>query len=190
MRSSNPDFWKSSANSCLRQLVLLNWKSCIRILFTNLACFTQRKERLHEDPVLAFCSDFENDDSHILTSPWNFDDRVKELGKKAVAQKTCKRPGSYFGSHALVFCSFVVFSGAKQSGGRNIRKYRELFGTHAFGFSCFQNLRKTIAVKRWGSRTGRREAFIYCGDMRTSDTESYNVVFRTQRELGLSWNAT
>lgn len=80
----------------------------MRILLTNFACFTQRKERLHEDSILQSCSDFENEDSHMRSLQHDFDDQVKEVGGKGLAQKTCKKRGSYFGSHALGIVSFEM----------------------------------------------------------------------------------
>jgi len=105
----------------------LNWKSGIKMFFTNLACSTQRKERLHGDSIRQFCSDSENDDFHIQPSPRSFDVEVKEVGKKAGAQKISKKRERYFGSHALVFCSFETFPRSMAGGGKNITGCRGQF---------------------------------------------------------------
>ena len=135
MRSSNPDFRKFSADSCSRQLVLLNRKSCIRMLLTNFACFTERKERLHEYSLRQLCYEFENDDSHIPVSLRSFDDKVREVCRKPAAQKTSKKRGRYFGSHALVFCSFGTCQISKAGGGRDITSWRGRF-RNTWGCSC------------------------------------------------------
>jgi len=64
-------------------------------------------------PFLAFCSDFENNDPHILTSPRSFDDRMKEIGRKAGAQKTSKKRG---GISVHMRWYFVVLECAGESG--------------------------------------------------------------------------
>ena len=80
----------------------------MKMLFTNLARSTQREERFHEYFFLQFCSEFENDGSNIPGSLRSFDDKAMEVGRKAGAQKSSKKRGRCFGSHALVSCSFEM----------------------------------------------------------------------------------
>ena len=58
---------------------------------------------------------------------------------------------------------------AKKSGGRDICKYRELFGTHTSFVSCFRNVQKNL---RSGDKTWRmiEEGILYIVETRVTQT--------------------